>query len=387
MRYSPAFHDFDEMRARACKRLPHALFEYIDRGTEAETALSALHEGFGARRIVPRTLNAPSDPNIATRLFSTLRQCPFIIAPTALAGLVAFEGELIMARAAARAGVPFCVATQSSSSIDRIAKYAPDAELWFQLYVWRDREETWRLLERARRAGVTTLLLTVDTPASPKKVHNLHNGFGIPLKPSRRLVWDFIRHPGWVMTVAARYIAQGGLPSYAHYPVQARTSVARSISDPRFALETSFGADFLNELRNRWKGRLLVKGILAPEDGHIAAAAGCDGIVVSSHGGRNHDSAVTPLAALPAIRAAAGPEMAILADSGVRRGSDAAKLIGAGADGVLLGRAPLFGLAAAGQDGVIAAIECVREELRAFLSFSGVSQLTQLRHAVWQDER
>lgn len=372
--------DVAEMRDRARQMLPRALFDYICRGTEGETALEALRQGFDRRRIVPRMASGAIAPD------SLRGRSPFAIAPTALAGLVVHDGEVRMARAAARAGVPFCVATQSSTSIEDIARGAPGAELWFQLYVWRDRAETWRLLDRVRALGVTTLLVTADTPASPKKVHNQRNGFGIPLRMSPRLAVDFARHPRWLLGVAGRYLLQGGLPSYAHYPGEARAAVTRAIRDPRFALDPVVGPDLLAQLRDRWPGRLIVKGVLDAGDAARLMTLGCDGIVVSSHGGRNHDSAVTPLAMLPAIREAVGPAATVLADSGVMRGSDAAKLIGAGADGVLLGRAPLYGLAAAGEDGALAAIACLEDELLAFLAFSGLADLAALRVAHWMDD-
>ncbi|ALN75094.1 alpha-hydroxy acid oxidase [Aureimonas sp. AU20] len=380
----PTFRDFDEARRAARAFLPRALFDYIDRGTEGERALAALREGFDARRVVPRILRPVSAPDLSTRSFQAARPSPFVIAPTALAGLVRFDGEVLAARAACAARVPITISTQSSTAIEAIAEGAPGAELWFQLYVWRDRAETWSLLERVARCGVDTLLLTVDTPASPKKVHNSRNGFGIPLKPSLRLGADLARHPRWTAGVMGRYLLRrGGLPTYAHYPPGAARSVASAIGDGRFALDMVLDEPFVRELRRRWKGRLILKGVLAASDAAQAFALGCDGVVVSSHGGRNHDSAVRPLEMLPRIREAVGPSVTLLADSGVRRGSDAAKLLAAGADLVLLGRAPLYGLAAGGQAGVAAMLNQLTEELRGFLAFSGAPNLAELRSCEW----
>lgn len=377
------FLDFNEAKAAAKAFLPRALFDYIDRGTESERALRGLRQGFDNRRVVPRVLQPVADPDLSATLFGTRCPSPFVIAPTALAGLVRFDGEVAMARAAGRAGIPFTVATQSSTPIETIVANAPGAELWFQLYVWQDRGETWKLLDRVARCGVVTLVLTVDTPASPKKIHNARNGFAIPLRPSMTLAADLARHPHWTLGVIGRYALGNGLPAYAHYPGNAAGSVTSAISDPRFALDTALDGAFLVELRRRWQGRLLVKGVLAPADAVTALQAGCDGIVVSSHGGRNHDSAACPLEVLPMIRAAVGPAATLLADSGVRRGSDAAKLLAAGADGVLLGRAPLYGLAANGEEGVVSLLELLIDELRAFLAFTGAPDIAALSSRDW----
>lgn len=377
------FLDFAEARARARAFLPRALFDYIDHGTEGETALVALRQGFDACRVVPRVLRSVSAPDIGACVLGQRRRTPFIVAPTALAGLVRHDGEVQMARAAGRAGMPFCVATQSSTSIEAIAERAAGAELWFQLYVWRDRAETWRLLDRVAAQGVTVLLLTVDTPASPKKVHNLRNGFGIPLRPSLRLALDLITHPAWTLGVMGRYWCRGGLPSYAHYP-GAATRITGALADPRLALDATLDADFLTELRRRWPGQLILKGVLAPEDAVMAFQAGCNAVVVSSHGGRNHDGAISPLEALPAIRRAVGQGVTIIADSGVQRGSDAAKLLAAGADAVMLGRAPLYGLASAGEPGAATILGILCDELGAFLTFSGAQDLGELTGLDWR---
>jgi L-lactate dehydrogenase (cytochrome) len=381
------FLDFAEAREQAKRFLPRALFEYIDRGTEAETALRALHHGFATRRIVPRVLRPVSAPDLSAQYLSATHKCPFVIAPTALAGMVRHDGEVLMARAAQQAALPFVVATQSSTSIEQISANAPDSELWFQLYVWQDRSETWKLLERARACGVETLVLTVDTPASPKKIHNRRNGFGVPLQPSMTLALDLMLHPRWTLGVMGRYGMRNGFPSYAHYPGDVAKAVTSSIRDPLFALDMVLDQGFLKELRQRWPHKLLIKGVLSATDAVEIFDLGCDGVVVSAHGGRNLDSAVRPLDVLPRIREAVGPDKTLFADSGVRRGSDAAKLLAAGADAIFLGRAPLYGLAASGVEGVVEMIEQFREELRLFLGFAGAEDISTLRQAEWINER
>lgn len=377
------FEDFAEARRRAKAFLPRALFDYIDRGTEGESALSDLRRVFDARRVVPRVLQPVAAPDLTTWIMGRRHASPFIVAPTALAGLVRHDGEALAARAAQAAGVPFCAATQSSTSIEDIAARAPGADLWFQLYVWRDRNETWKLLERVAALGIDTLLLTVDTPASPKKVHNIRNGFGVPLRPSARLAVDLALHPCWTLGVMGRYRMRGGLPSYANYPGKVAAQITAAITDPRFSLDMVLDRAFLDELRRRWPGKLVLKGIFAGDDAILAFDAGYDAVVLSSHGGRNLDSATAPLHLLPRMRAAVGPDATILADSGVQRGSDAAKLLAAGANGVLLGRAPLWGLAAGGPEGATRMITILQDELRGFMAFAGAPDLGALARLGW----
>lgn len=379
------FLDFSEMRAIARRHLPRAIFDYIDRGTEAETAISALRDAFDQRRIVQRALCDVTEPDLSADVLGTRRPHPVIIAPTALAGFVRYNGEMEMARGAGLAGLPYCAATQASTKIEEIAAAAPDAELWFQLYPWRDRGETFRLLDRVREQGITTLLVTVDTPGSPKKVHNLRNGFSIPLKPSAKLALDLMRKPGWSLGIMGRYWMTKGLPSYDNYPGEVRTAITRSVKDPRFALETNFGPDVIAAIRDYWPGKLIVKGIQHPEDAELAVSLGADGVSISAHGGRNIDSLALPLHILPDVRSAVGGKALILADSGIRRGSDIAKLIGAGADAVLVGRAFLWALAAGGEAGVQKAAGILVDELRTFMAFAGMRSLADLRAARWLD--
>jgi len=263
---------------------------------------------------------------------------------------------------------------------------APNTDLWFQLYPWRDRDETFRLLDRVHGSGIQTLLVTVDTPGSPKKVHNHRNGFTIPLKPSVKLGLDLARHPGWCLAVMGRYWVTRGLPSFDNYPGEVRTAITQSVNDPRFALETNFSHDLIEAIRDYWPGKLIIKGIQHPEDAVNAVALGADGVSISSHGGRNLDSLALPLRVLPEVRAAIGGKALILADSGVRYGSDIAKLLGAGADAVLSGRAFLWGLSAGGEEGVCRAADILIDELRTFMAFAGARTLGELQQARWIDE-
>ncbi|PGH57764.1 alpha-hydroxy-acid oxidizing enzyme [Azospirillum palustre] len=372
--------NIDELRLRARRFLPRGLFEYIDRGTEDETSLRRLRDSFAQAELTPRVLVDCSGRQTGVTLFGRDRPMPFVVAPTAAAGLVRYDGEVLLARAARAAGIPFGVSTQSITSIEAIAESG--AELWFQLYVWRDRSLTHGLLDRVAACGVDTLILTVDTAVSPKREYNRHNGFSVPVTPSLRGALDVARHPAWAVGVLLRLLANGGWPGYAHYPAQFRTRITDAAAHDPIRLCDRVNWDDVAELRRRWRGRIILKGLLAPEDALRAAAAGVEAIVVSNHGGRNLDCAPSPLTVLPRIMDAVGDRLTVLADSGVRRGSDAAKLLAAGAAAVLLGRAPLFGLAAGGQAGAEHALAILRDELDLTMGLLGcrtVADLTLLR--------
>ncbi len=380
------FLDFAEARAIAQRRLPRFIFDYIDRGAEAETAIPDLHRGFSRRRIVQRTLRDVTTLDTSVEALGRRRAHPLMIAPTALAGLVRYDGEIDFARGAARAGLPYHAATQASTRVEDIVAAAPAAEMWFQLYPWRDAAETAKLIDRVRRLGVDTLFVTVNTPIAPKKVHNRRNGFTIPLRPSLALGLDLALHPRWMLGVMGRYVLTRGVPSYDNYPGDARAAVTRAVTDPRFALATDLGEELIGRIRDKWPGKLVIKGVQHAEDAERVARLGADGVVVSSHGGRNLDSLASPLSVLPAIRAAVAGRLTIFADSGVRRGSDIAKLIGAGADAVLSGRAFLWALAAEGGGGVVRMAEILVDELRNFMALAGMRDLAELRRATWIDE-
>ncbi|BAF87653.1 putative L-lactate dehydrogenase [Azorhizobium caulinodans ORS 571] len=367
----------EDARRLARRRLPRGLFEYLDRGTEDEVSIAGNRAGLDAIRLAPFALEDVSQRAQDTVLFGTPQPCPLVIAPTAVAGLMSYDGEVAMARAAKAHDIPFCVSTQSMTSIETIARDS-GARLWFQLYVWKNRARTFALLDRAAGAGADTLVLTVDTAVSPKREYNQRNGFGIPLKPSVRAGIDVLCHPRWFADVFLRTLRTTGMPTYAHYPDEFRTALGRAVVGDEISLATDVSWKDVAALRAHWKGRLILKGILRASDATRAIAHGVDGIVVSNHGARNLDCAPHPAHVLPAIVAAAGGRLTVLADSGVRRGSDIAKYLALGADGVLVGRAPLYGLAAAGTPGASRVIELLRAELDTTMALLGVTRLDQL---------
>lgn len=361
-----------DYRDAARRYLPRALFEYIDRGTEDELGLDKLRRSLEAMDLVPSILTGHAERDLKTSVLGQEIDMPLVIAPTALAGLVAHDGEVKLARAAARLGIPVCISTQSVTTVEEVRAGAPDARLWFQLYMWKDRKLSQALLERVEQAGATTLVVTADTPVGPKREYNNRNGFAIPLRYSARAGLDVARHPRWLFGVLLRYLLSTGMPTYGHYPEEFRTAVTRPAVAEAVRLENLLNWDDMRQLRRWWKGKLVVKGVLSVPDAVKSLEAGADGIVVSSHGARNLDAAPAPADVLAPIAQAVGQRLDVLADSGVMRGSDALKYIGLGAKAVLIGRLPLWGLAAGGEAGAAGLLAMLKTEIDLTLTMLGL---------------
>lgn len=368
-----------DYRRRARQYLPSGLFEYIDRGAEDETALRRLRTSLDAITLLPAVLTGHDRRDFETTLFGRKLAAPFAVAPTALAGLVAHDGETKLARAASRVGVPVCISTQSVTTVETIRRGAPDALLWFQLYVWRDRALTKRLLERATACGCDNLLVTVDTPVSPNREYNRRSGFGIPFTPRLRSMIDMALHPTWLFGVLARYLVTEGMPTYGHYPEAFRAAMTRADISEAVQLEPRLSWDDMRWLREIWPGGLTIKGVLTVKDAEQAAEIGADAIVVSSHGGRNLDCLPAPADCISAIAEAVEGRLTILADSGVRRGTDVLKYLALGAEAVLLGRLPLWGLAAGGEAGAESILRMILHEMDIAMAFLGTERVSALR--------
>ncbi|MEJ8813365.1 alpha-hydroxy acid oxidase [Variovorax ureilyticus] len=367
-----AFLNHAELRELAKRRLPRAIFEYIDRGTEDETGLRHNREAFDAVRILPRVLAGGGTRSQAVSLFGQACDMPIVAAPTACAGLVRFRGEVELAKAAAANGLPFCAALEAINSLEDIVQ-ASEGNVWFQVYVWQDEALVSALLARAWNLGVRTLVVTLDSPVASKREYNLRNGFGMPFRFSPRNVCDVALHPRWAFGVLGRYLASGRVPSYANYPPGHRDTIFAPGKPLAYCDDLCW--THMRWLRERWKGHLVLKGILHPDDAVLARELGADGIVVSNHGGRTFDSAVAPIEVLPEIVRAAGDSMTILADSSVRRGSDVLKLIAAGAKAVMIGRMLLYGTAVGGMSGAGRTIGMLRSEIDSALAMSGCKDI------------
>ncbi|HET7595365.1 MAG TPA: alpha-hydroxy acid oxidase [Burkholderiales bacterium] len=366
-----------DLRAMALKRVPKGLFEFVDRGTEDEVSLRNNRAVFERIRFRPRTLVDVSKRSQQITLFGNTHKMPIVIAPTGTAGLMWHEGEIALARAAAEAGIPFTLATGSMTAMEKVAEQA-GGELWFQLYMWPDRRLSHQLVERARGAGFKALVVTVDGVVAGNREYNLRNGFTIPFSFTRRNVTDVLMHPRWLAGVLARYVMTTGMPRYENYPSEIKYRITAQPMGRSQMRNDSLNWNDLRELRKMWPHKLIVKGVLHPEDALLAAECGADGVAVSNHGGRNLDGAMSPLEALPDIVDAVGKRITVLVDSGFRRGSDVVKALALGAHAVQIGRATLYGVAAGGHAGATRAIAIFREEIDRVMALIGCPTVARL---------
>ena len=353
-----------DLREIARRRLPKGMFEFVDRGTEDDIAVANNREAFERIQFSPRTLVDVSARNQEVTLFGKKQSLPIVIAPTGTAGLLWYDGECGLARAAAAAGIPCGISTNAMTSMEQIKERA-GGRLWFQLYMWSDRSQSHRMVERARAAGYEALMVTVDGAVHPNREFNQRNGFSIPLRPSARLVADVLRHPGWIANVLLRYALTTGIPSFENYPPEIRDSLTARTFKRSSLKNEALTWDDLKVLRKLWPGPLMVKGILHPQDAVNAADCGADGVIVSNHGGRMLDSSPAPIEVLPQVLDAAGKRLTVLVDSGFRRGSDVVKALALGASVVMVGRAVLYGVAAGGEAGAAHALTIRRAGARA----------------------
>ena len=367
-----------DLREMAKRRLPRWLFEWLDRGTEDEVALRGNREAFEGIRLVPRSLVNVSGRSLETTLFGKTHKLPIGIAPTGAAGLLRYQGELDVARAARDAGIPFSLATGSITSMEKIAGEA-GGTLWMQLYMWPDRELSLDLVRRARSSGFEALLVTVDGVVDGNREYNKRNGFTVPFRYNRKNALDVLAHPGWLVNVLLRYLANGGMPRRENYPeVLRRTKITTGYANSEATKTDSLDWDDLKALRDAWPGKLLVKGILHPDDAERCVEHGADGVVISNHGGRNCDVAPAPIEVLPQIVAAVGHKTTVIMDSGIRRGTDVVKALALGAKMVLIGRSTLYGVVAAGEAGARRALDIYRSEIGRTMAQIGCNSIDEI---------
>lgn len=378
-----------DLRNVAKNKLPKGLFEFVDRGTEDELALKRNRAGFEKICLRPKVLIDVSARAFNTKLAGQECFMPLAVAPTGAAGLLCFDGEIAIARAAAKLGIPFTLSTASITSMERVAAEA-GGRLWFQLYMWPDRAMSYQLVDRVKAAGYEALIVTVDTAMTPNREYNRRNGFSLPMRITRKNALDVAMHPDWLCSVFLRYLLRSGIPTLENYPVEYRQKLTDKRPGHQAGLPKSDSLkwDDLREIRKRWSGTLMVKGILHPEDAQVALDCGVDAIVVSNHGGRNLDSSIAPIDALPDIVEKVGGKADVLLDSGIQRGSDIFKALALGAKGVFAGRAPLWGVTVGGEEGAFRALDILREELDRVMGFTGCLTLADInRNLLWFDSR
>ncbi|HYD24610.1 MAG TPA: alpha-hydroxy acid oxidase [Croceibacterium sp.] len=375
-----ACYNVADLRERARRRLPRGIWEYAERGVEDETGMARNRAAFERVTFRPRVLRGVHAVDTATEIFGKPTSFPLALAPTGAAGLLWYNGDLALARAAAAAGVPFTISSASTMDLEEIA--IAGGRLWFQLYYWEDRTLSHAVVDRAQDLGCEALFITLDMPVPPNREYIHRSGFGTPFSLNARNTLDVLTHPRWLAGVLGRYALAGGIPSQANLPDRLRARVTKGAAPGALFKQDDLDWEAIKLLRDRWRGKFLLKGILHPEDAQQALALGADGVVVSNHGGRALDSAIASIDALPEIVSAVGGRMTILLDSGVRRGSDVVKAVALGADAVLAGRAPLYGLAAAGEPGVARALELLRSETARTMAMLGACSVGEIDSAL-----
>jgi isopentenyl diphosphate isomerase/L-lactate dehydrogenase-like FMN-dependent dehydrogenase len=365
----------DDLEALARRRLPRMVFDFIAGGAEDEHTLDLNCAAF--RRVVlkPRVLAGATRRTTAVEVAGQRLALPVLLAPTGLSKLAGAGGELSAAAAAERAGTVSVVSSASSMSITEIGQKVARPQ-WFQLYPWGDRSLTSALVERARQAGCTTLVVTVDVPTTGARERDTRNGLTIPPRIGVRTAMDILRHPRWLAGLAAdRHITLANLDGL----VPKRASTASSLGQLNLdLLNPGYDWEDLRWLRGQWDGTMLVKGVLDPDDAIKVVESGCDGVIVSNHGGRQADPVSAALNALPAIADAVGDRCDVLMDGGVRRGADVLIALALGASAVLVGRPWMYGLAVGGEAGVGRMLQILATEIDRTMTLIGCPDFADL---------
>ncbi len=373
--------NIDDLRSLARRRLPRLVFEFIDGGAQDEITLRANRDDFSALRLIPRVLTNIEQRDQSLVMFGRRYSAPLILAPTGLAGLVARRGELQAVRAAHRANVPYCLSAMATCSIEEIGHEA-EAPNWFQLYVLRDRGLTKAFIERARAANCSALVLTVDTKLQGPRERDIRNGFTVPPRFGLSTLADFALHWRWLLDV-------GFGPK-----IKFRNFEGTNVNSDDAVTITQFIAGQydlslswrdVEWFKSEWGGPVLLKGVLSPEDAAKAVEAGLDGIIVSNHGGRQLDGAISAIAALPAVIEAVAGRVPVILDGGIRRGADVIKARALGATACMIGRPWLYGLAAGGEAGVARALSILRDEIDLALGLLGCTSLAEVDRGVLAD--
>jgi L-lactate dehydrogenase (cytochrome) len=364
-----------DFEGAARRYLPLPLFGYICGGVETNWSVRDNRRVFEEYGLVPRTLVGTAQRSPAVTLFGKTYAQPFGICPMGMGALLAYRGDIALAKAATAANIPMMLAGSSLIPLEEVKKEGPVA--WFQAYLPGENDKIVALVERVARAGYDTLVLTVDTTVSGNRENNTRNGFTTPLKPTLRLAWQGVTHPRWLVNTALRTLVRHGMPHFENsYATRGAPILSRN-------LERDFGArDHLNWkhfdlIRKMWKGNLVLKGIMDEEDARIGCDRGADGIIVSNHGGRQLDGTVSPLRVLPHIVKVAG-DIPVMMDSGIRRGTDVLKAFAMGAKFAFVGRPFMYAAAVGGEEGVRHAIAILAEEIHRDMGLMGINAMGEM---------
>jgi (S)-mandelate dehydrogenase len=363
-----------ELRLAAKRRLPQAIFDFIDGGAEDERTLQGNRTAFERVRLTRRVLVGVSQVSTETSILGKAAKLPIVIAPTGGVGFGWRGGDIALARSAAAYGIPFTLSTSGTASIEAVAEAAP-GRLWFQAYFFKDREFTFGLIERARLAGYETLMVTADLPVGGKRERDFRNDFSIPFRFTPKNMLDFATRPAWALDMLLR-----GVPMMDNLKGMAvgSTDTRNLVSSIGRNQDAALDWDVIKRVREVWPGKLLIKGLVHPADAERAVSVGCDGVIVSNHGGRQLDSEVASFDALPGVVRAIGGKASVLMDGGIRRGSDIVKALACGAQAVMIGRATFYGVCAAGEVGAKRALAILQDELVRTMQLCGSRRINEI---------
>jgi L-lactate dehydrogenase (cytochrome) len=365
----------DDFEPAARRLLPKFLFGYIDGGAETDAAKRDNRRAFEEYGFVPRVLKDVSGRDQTTTLFGKTYAAPFGIPPMGSSALCAYRGDIVLARAAAAMNVPMILSASSLITLEDVRRENEAA--WYQAYLAGVDARIEPLVDRVAAAGYDTFVVTADVPVAPNRENNIRNGFQVPLAITPRVFWDTITHPDWLLNTWARTVVNHGMPHFENMDAQRGPPVLSKNLIRNIGARDQLAWKHVELIRKRWKGRLVVKGLVSPEDAHIARESGVDGVMLSNHGGRQLDYTVSALRTLPEIAAKANG-MTVMVDGGIRRGTDIIKALALGADFVWVGRPFLYAAVAAGEAGVARAITLLRDEIDRDLALLGIRSIGEI---------
>src|ERR1700688_4166995 len=365
----------NDFEATARRRLPKFLYGYIAGGAESDAAVRDNRQAFEEYGFVPRVLNDVSGREQTTKLFGKTYAAPFGIPPMGSAALCAYRGDIVLTRAAAAINVPMILSASSLIRLEEVRRENPAA--WYQAYLAGDVSRIEPLVDRVAAAGYDTFVVTADVPVPPNRENNIRNGFRVPIDITPRVAWDTISHPHWLFGTWARTIVNHGMPHFENMDARRGQPLLAKNLMRNIGKREQLAWKHVELIRKRWKGKLVVKGLIAPADARIARESGVDGVIVSNHGGRQLDHTISSLRTLPEIAAEANG-MTVMLDGGIRRGTDVIKALALGAQFVFVGRPFLFAAIAAGEAGVGRALTLLRDEVDRDMALLGIRSIGEI---------
>ena len=369
----------DDFEPTARRRIPKFLYGYISGGAETDASVRDNRKSFDEYGFVPRVLNDVSGRNQTTTLFGKTYASPFGIPPMGSSALCAYRGDIVLTRAAAAANVPMILSASSLITLEDVRR--ENQQAWYQAYLAGVAERIEPLVDRVAAAGYDTFVVTADVPVPPNRENNIRNGFQVPLAITPRVAWDTVTHPHWLFGTWARTLMNHGMPHFENMDAQRGPPVMSKNLMRNIGHRDQLAWKHVELIRRRWKGKLVVKGLIAPEDARIARESGVDGVMISNHAGRQLDYTVSALRTLPEI-AAQSKGMTVMLDGGVRRGTDVIKALALGANFVWIGRPFLYAAIAGGEAGVARAITLLQAEIDRDLALLGIRSIGEITPAL-----